>query len=72
MPLEEEPTVESLSRRIDELERVIRDIKTKLDTVAKPREALPVIPQIKITGSLAEKSESIYEIQNRQQKRFDQ
>ena len=68
MPLEEEPTVESLSRRIDELERVIREMKSKLDTVVKPREALPVIPQIKIPGSLADKSSTIYEIQN---KHFD-
>lgn len=59
MPLEQEPTVESLSKRIDELEQIVKQLKTTIERMESSTKRLPVVPQISIPGSLGDNTLSI-------------
>jgi hypothetical protein len=58
MPIQEEPTVESLALAISELQRMVKDLQTKVDKVS-PRTSTPVVPQVPSPGSIGEKNLSI-------------
>jgi hypothetical protein len=60
--MNDEPTVESLSQRIDELEKIIRDMKSQLDRIVREKSQLPPVPQVVSPGSLGEKTLSIGQI----------
>lgn len=59
MPLEQEPTVESLSARIDELEMIIRQLKMTIARIENSTKNLPVFPQITTPGSIGDRTLSI-------------
>jgi hypothetical protein len=61
MPVNEEPTVESLSTRIDELERMIRLLTDKVDKFTRSISSVPLTPQVPSPGSLGEKNFTIGE-----------
>jgi hypothetical protein len=58
MPVQEEPTVESLALAISELQRMVKDLQTKVEKLS-PRTSLPVVPQMPSPGSIGEKQFSI-------------
>ena len=58
MPVQEEPTVESLSLSISELQRVVKDLQAKVDKLS-PQTSLPIVPLIPSPGSIGEKNLSI-------------
>lgn len=59
----DEPTVENLSQRIDELERIIKNLSEKLERLSRgERDKLPVVPVIPSPGSIAEKNLMLREI----------
>lgn len=61
MPVQEEPTVESLSSAISELQRIVKDLQTKVDKLSQ-RTALPVVPQMPSPGSIGEKNLSVRQV----------
>jgi hypothetical protein len=61
MPVQEEPTVESLSLAISELQRIVKDLQTKVDKLSQ-RTALPVVPQMPSPGSIGEKNLSVRQV----------
>ncbi len=61
MPVIEEPTVESLSTRIDELERMVRLLTDKVDKFTRSISSVPLTPQVPNPGSLGEKNLAIGE-----------
>jgi hypothetical protein len=61
MPVQEEPTVESLSLAISELQRIAKDLQTKVDKLSQ-RTALPVVPQMPSPGSIGEKNLSVRQV----------
>ena len=61
MPVQEEPTVESLSSAISELQRIVKDLQTKVDKLS-PRTSLPVVPQMPSPGSIGEKNFSVRQV----------
>ena len=58
MPLQEEPTVESLSREISELQRVVRDLQAKVEKLSG-RSDISTTPQTPSPGSIGEKNFTI-------------
>jgi hypothetical protein len=58
MPVQEEPTVESLALAISELQRMVKDLQTKVEKLS-PQTSLPVVPQMPSPGSIGEKNLSI-------------
>lgn len=61
--LNDEPTVESLSQRIDELERIIKSLSDKVERLSRgERDKLPVVPVIPSPGSIGEKNLMLREI----------
>ena len=61
MPVQEEPTVESLASAISELQRIVKDLQTKVDKLSQ-RTALPVVPQMPSPGSIGEKNLSVRQV----------
>ena len=59
MPLEQEPSLEILSKRIDELEMIVRQLKTTVENLNNSSKKLPFIPMIPAPGSIGEKSSTI-------------
>lgn len=58
MPVQEEPTVESLSQDISELQKIVKDLQMKVEALSR-RTALPLVPHIPSPGSIGEKTLSI-------------
>jgi len=59
MPINEEPTVEGLSLRVDELERMIKQLMEKVDKFTRSISSVPLTPQIPSPGSIGEKNLAI-------------
>ena len=60
MPSEEELSVESLSARIDVLERIVRDLKTLVEKSAPARKDIwRVVPTASELGTLGDKNFSV-------------
>jgi hypothetical protein len=60
MPLEEELSVESLSARIDVLERMVRDLKTRVEkSVPAVRDIWKTVPTASELGTLGDKNFSV-------------
>jgi hypothetical protein len=58
MPVNEEPTVESLSKDISELQRVVKELQLKVASLSRTTD-LPSVPQIPSPGSIGEKNLAI-------------
>jgi hypothetical protein len=59
MPLEQEPSLEILSKRIDELEMIVRQLRTAVEKLSSSSKSLPVVPLIPTMGSIGEKNSTI-------------
>lgn len=61
MPVQEEPTVESLSQSISELQRMVKDLQVKVEALSR-RTSPVVVPQVSSPGSIGEKNLAIGQI----------
>lgn len=61
MPVQEEPTVESLSLSISELQRIVKDLQVKVETLSR-RTSPIVVPQVSSPGSIGEKNLSVGQV----------
>lgn len=59
MSLEQEPTLEILNKRIDELEVIVRQLKATIDKMGSSTKQLPLVPHIPIPGSIGENTLTI-------------
>jgi hypothetical protein len=59
MSLEQEPTLEILNKRIDELEMIVRQLKATIDKMEKSTKQLPLVPHIPTPGSIGESALTI-------------
>jgi hypothetical protein len=62
MPIQEEPTVESLSLAISELQRMVKDLQVKVEAISRRTPPAIVVPQIPSPGSIGEKNLAIGQI----------